>query len=61
MAVFPGGEEFVLKTVEYHDESKVEANKGAEGKLPANWLVENETERRERAERENNTLGELAR
>lgn len=43
--VFPDGREFVLKEIQYHDTDLVAANRGAEGPLPANWLVETAAER----------------
>lgn len=43
--VFPGGEEFVLREVQYHDADKIAANQGAEGPLPAGWEVTTVEER----------------
>lgn len=50
VAIFPSGEEFDLKHHEYHDPVKIAANKGAEGSLPSNWLIEDATQRAARLE-----------
>lgn len=47
--VFPGGDHWVWREVEFHDTSKVGANQGAEvGFVPVDWLVETEAERKDR-------------
>jgi len=46
VCIFPGGEEFVLKDIQYHDPEKIAANKGTtSADLPAGWLVEDATQR----------------
>lgn len=39
VALFPDGEQFVLREFNYHSDEKIAANKGAEALLPADWEV----------------------
>ncbi|KKN38048.1 hypothetical protein LCGC14_0757600 [marine sediment metagenome] len=43
--VFPDGSTFTLKQYEHHDYDKIAADKGSEGPLPADWVVETAAER----------------
>lgn len=52
VAEFPNGETFVLKEYEYHDEDKINANKGVVSLLPKDWLIESKTDREARLEKE---------
>ena len=42
------GEFIITRQIEYHDYDKVMANKGCEGELPKDWLVETSEERMKR-------------
>lgn len=44
--VFPGGDYYVWRQIEFHGKAKVDSNVGAISKmLPEGWLVETEEER----------------
>lgn len=45
VAVFPDSTEYVLKELQYHSTEKINANIGAENKLPDDWFQETETEK----------------
>ena len=58
VAIFPDGQEFVLKDIQYHDPDKIAANKGtASADLPSGWLVEDATQRAARVVREKKDSG----
>uniref|UniRef100_A0A6H1ZEW1 Tail protein n=1 Tax=viral metagenome TaxID=1070528 RepID=A0A6H1ZEW1_9ZZZZ len=44
VAVFPDGREFDLKHFEYHDPVKIDANKGCDKPIPADWFTETKAE-----------------
>ena len=52
VSLFPDGQEFVIKEIQYHDPEKIAANKGTENPLPSDWLVEDAAQRAERLEAE---------
>ena len=41
---YPNGKTHVLKEIQYHNEDKILANKGAKNKLPKDWEVETTVE-----------------
>ncbi len=43
--VYPDGQFFVYREIEYHDPIKISWNKGAVGPLPSDWLVEGHIDR----------------
>lgn len=43
--VFPSGEEFVIRQIEYHDADKIAANKGCLNPLPEGWEITTADER----------------
>lgn len=49
---YPDGETYILKELNYHDEDKIEANKGCENELPLDWFVESVEDRIERLVKE---------
>lgn len=40
VAEFSDGSQFVLKTIEYHNQEKINASKGADNPLPNDWIIE---------------------
>ncbi len=43
--VFPNGDFYVWRTIEFHDTNKVAKNVGAKGSLPTDWEVTTAAER----------------
>lgn len=57
--VFPDKSEFVIKSIEYHLESKILANTGCESELPEDWYIETDKEMADRLLLEATKLTEL--
>lgn len=50
--VFPGGDYWVWREIEFHDQTKINSNSGALGSLPRDWVVETAAQRRTRTDAE---------
>lgn len=50
--VYPNGDFYIWREIQFHDADKVAQNIGATGSLPVNWLVETAVERKARLEAE---------
>ena len=48
--VFPGGDYYVWREVQFHDTDKIATNVGATGSLPKDWFQETAEERKKRVE-----------
>lgn len=50
--VFPDGDFWVWREIEFHDRSKIDSSVGAIGDLPVDWTVETQLQRTARVTRE---------